>query len=66
MEEFKTFRPESKRSVSNINCLENDKFTNFVVKDIAKVFSAYVSNLTANFMSKLPNPSNKYGVLSVA
>ena len=66
MEEFKTFRPESKRSISNINCLENDKFTNFFVKDIVKVFSAYVLNLTANLVSKLPNPSNKYGVLSVA
>ena len=33
------------RSVSKINCLENDKSTNFDVKDIAKDFSAYFSNL---------------------
>ena len=28
-------------SISNINCLENDKSANFNVKDIAKDFSAY-------------------------
>ena len=38
----------------------------FDVKDIAKGFSAYFSNLAKNPLSKLPNPSNKYGVLSVA
>ena len=53
-------------SISNINCLENDKSVNFDVKDIAKDFSAYFSNLADNLVSKLPNPSNKYGVLSVA
>ena len=53
-------------SISNINCLENDKSVNFDVKDIAKDFSAYFSNLAENLVSKLPNPSNKYGVLSVA
>ena len=51
---------------SNINCLENDKSVNFDVKDIAKDFSAYFSNLAENLDSKLPNPSNEYGVLSVA
>ena len=34
--------------------------------DIAKDFSAYLSNLAENLVSKLPNPSNKCGVLSVA
>ena len=53
-------------SISNINCLENDKFTKFDVKDIAKDFSAYFSNLAENLVIKLPNPSNKYGMLSVA
>ena len=52
------------RSISNINCLENDKFANSDVKDIAKDFSAYFSNLAENLGSKLPNPSNKYSVLS--
>ena len=33
---------------------------------IAKDFSAYFLNLAENLESKLPNPSNKYGVLSVA
>ena len=33
------------RSTSNITCLENDKSANFDVKDIAKDFSAYFSNL---------------------
>ena len=33
------------RSISNITCLENDKSANFDVKDIAKDFSAYFSNL---------------------
>ena len=33
---------------------------------MAKDFSAYFSNLAENLVSKLPNPSNKYGVLSVA
>ena len=53
-------------SFSNINCLENDKSVNFDVKDIGKDFSAYFSNLAKNLVSKLPNPSNKYGVLPVA
>ena len=53
-------------SISNINCLENDKSVNFDVKDIAKDFSAYFSNLAENLASKLLNPSNKYGVLPVA
>ena len=54
------------RSISNINCLENDKSANFDVKDIAKGFSAYFSNLAENLVRQLPNPSNKYGALSVA
>ena len=53
-------------SISNINCLENNKSVNFDVKDIAKDFSAYFSNLAENLVSKLANPSNKYGLLSVA
>ena len=54
------------RSISNITCLENDKSANFDVKDIAKDFSAYFSNFAENLVSKLPNPSNKYCVFSVA
>ena len=54
------------RSISNINCLENDKSANFDAEDIAKDFSAYFSNLAENLVRKLPNPSNKYGVISVA
>ena len=57
---------EFKSSIFNINCLEDDKSVNFDVKDIAKDFSAYFSNLTENLVSKLPNSSNKYGLLSVA
>ena len=53
-------------SISNIYCLENDKSINFDVKDIAKDFSAYLSNLAENLVSKLANPSSKYGLLSVA
>ena len=52
-------------SISNINCLENNKSVNFDFKDIAKDFSVYFLNLAKNLVSKLPNPSNKYGVLSV-
>ena len=37
---------------------ESDKF--------AEDFSAYFLNLAENFVSKLPNSSNKYGVFSVA
>ena len=47
------------RSISNINCLENDKSANFDVKDIAKYFTAYFSNLAENLGSKFPNPSIK-------
>ena len=54
------------RSFSNINCLEINKSTNFDVKDIAKYFSAYFSDVAKNFVTKLPNPSNKYDMLSVA
>ena len=50
-------------SVSDINCLDNNKSVNFDVKDIAKDFSAYFSNLAEYPVSKLPNPSNTYGVL---
>ena len=53
-------------SISNINCLENDKSALFDVKDKNKDFSAYFSKLAKNFVSKLPNPSNKYDVLSIA
>ena len=38
----------------------------FDVKDIDKDFGAYFSYLTENLVSKLPNPSNKYGLLSAA
>ena len=31
------------RSISNINCLEKEKFTNFHARDIAKDLSAYFS-----------------------
>ena len=51
---------------SNVNCLENDESTIFDVKDIDKVFSAYFSNVAENLVSKLRNPSDKYGVLPVA
>ena len=54
------------RSISNITGLENDKSANFDVKDIAKDFSAYFSNLAENLVSKFPSTLNKYGVLSVA
>ena len=63
---LKSLDLEFKRPISNINCLENNKSTNFDVKDTAKDFSAYFSNLAQNLVSKLPNPSNKCGVLSVA
>ena len=53
-------------SISNINCLDNNKSAHFDVKDIAKDFSAYFWNLAENLVSKLPNPSNKLGVSSVA
>ena len=60
MEEPKIFRPKiwTFYFISNINCLENDKSTKFDV-------SSYFSNLAENVMSKLPNPSNKYGVWCV-
>ena len=54
------------RSISNINCLENNKSTNLVVRDIAKDFSAHFSNLTEKLVSKFPIPLNKYSVLLVA
>ena len=64
MELLKIFRPEI--SVSNINCLENNESVNFDVKDIAKDFSPYFSNLAENLVSKRPNFLNKYGVMSLA
>ena len=45
---------------------QNAKSAHFDVKDIAKNFSVYFSNLAENLVSKLPNPSNKYDVVSVA
>ena len=61
---FKIFR--LKFEPSTFNYAENDKYTNFDVKDIAKDFSVYFSNLATDLVSKPPNPSNKYGALSVA
>ena len=61
MEELKSLGLKFERSISIINCLENDKSANFDVKDIAKDFSVYFSNLAKNLVRKLPNPSNKYG-----
>ena len=49
-----------------INCLENDKPVSFDVEDIPENFSVYFSNLTENLVKKLPNPSDKYGMLSKA
>ena len=63
---LKSLGPNFESSISNMNCLENEKSDNFDVKDIAKDFSAYFSNLAENLVRKLANPSNKYGVLSVA
>ena len=54
------------RNISNINFLENYKSANFNATDIAEDFSAYFSNLGKDLGNKLPNPSNKYGALSVA
>ena len=48
-----------------MNCLENDKSANFDVKDIVEEFSLYFSNLVEKLMSQVPNPLNKYSVLSV-
>ena len=45
-------------SISNINCFENDKSTNFDAKGIAKDFRAYFLNLAENHVSKPPSPSN--------
>ena len=63
---LKSLGPNFESSISNMNCLENEKSDNFDVKDIAKDFSAYFSNLAENLVSKLPNPPNKYGGLPVA
>ena len=54
------------RSISNVSCLKNEKSVNFDVKDIAKDLSAYFLNLAENVVSKLPNPLNRYCLLSVA
>lgn len=66
MEEIKFLGLKFECSFFNINCLETDKSPNSDVKDAAKNFSAYVSNLAENLLSKLPNHSNTYGVPSVA
>ena len=66
MESLKSLGLKFERSIFGIYCLEKDKSANFDVKDLAKDFSTYLSNLAINLVSKLPNPSNKYDVLSVA
>ena len=43
------------RSISNINYLENDKYSNFDVNNIAEEFRAYFSNLEEN-LEKIHNP----------
>ena len=63
---LKSLRLKFESSIPNTNCLENNKSINFDIKDIAKDFRAYFSNLAEILVSKLANPSNKYGVLSVA
>ena len=64
--DLKSLGLEFESSISNISCLENNKSANFDVKDIAEDFSVCSLNLAENHVSKLSNPSNKYGVLSVA
>ena len=66
MELLKSLGLKCESSISKITWLETDKSVNFDIKDIAKDFSAYFSNLAENLVSKLPNSSNKFGVLSVA
>ena len=66
MESLKSLGLKFERSIFGIYRLEKDKSANFDVKDLAKDFSTYLSNLAINLVSKLPNPSNKYDVLSVA
>ena len=51
-------------SIFNTDCLEKNKSANFDVNDIDKDFSACFSNLAGNIVSKPPNPSNKYDMLS--
>ena len=50
---WKSLGMKFERSVSNSKCLKNNKSANFDVKDVAKDFSAYFSNLAKNLMSKL-------------
>ena len=65
MKSLKSLGLKFKPFISIINCLENYKSANFDVKDIGKHFGKYFSNLAENLVKKLPNPSNKYRVLSV-
>ena len=66
MEEPKYLGFETCKWQFDIICLENDKSTSFDVKNIAKDFGPYFSNLAENLVNKLPNPSDKYNLLSVA
>ena len=52
-------------SIFNINYLENDQCANTDVKDMAEDFHVNFWNLADNFVNKLSNPSDKYGLLSI-
>ena len=63
---FKSLGLKIERSISNVNCLENDKSAIFHVKNIDKVCSAYLSNLAENIVGKFLSLSSKCSVFSFA
>ena len=54
-----------KTVVSNFNAIDNDKSLTYDIKTMSKVFKDFFSNLAESFLSKLPDPSNKYNLESV-
>ena len=54
-----------KTAVSNFNAIDNNKSLTYDIKTMSKVFKDFFSNLAESFLSKLPDPSNKYNLESV-
>ena len=62
---LKSFGIPKKTAVSNFNAIDNNKSLTYDIKTMSKVFKDFFLNLAESFLSKLPDPSNKYNLESV-
>ena len=54
-----------KTVVSSFNAINNNKPLTYDIKTVSKVFKDFFSNSAESFLTKLPEPSNKYNLESI-